>query len=260
MKRRISLLPAVMLACLNGVAQQPPKPSLDFRVIAQPGMTIGGHTFTPATTIQSVALNDAGQVAFIARWIDAGIEHVSVLATDRIIIKEGDGTEYHRIASIPTDATVEIDNQGHIAYAARYSDIPADAWADDTRWGIFVDQHLVVSLDGEKIPTFTLTDGGNVMLNPQKQAAPAPLPSTAPKTARKKLLDLIPAKPPQQFPVGNTAGIKPQAQAVISGERPASPASPFPGLLTNRHGQVLIPVNFSTGGFILLLGTPVAQR
>jgi hypothetical protein len=220
-------------------------------------MTIGGHTFTAATTIQSVALNDAGDVAFIARWIDAGIEYVSVLATDRIVIKEGDGTEYHRIASIPTDATVEIDNEGHIAYAARYSDIPADAFADDTRWGIFVDQHLVVSLDGAKIPTFTLTDGGQVVLNSQKQAAPAP--STAPKISRKNLLDLIPAKPPQNFPVGNTAGIRP-TQAVISGERPAWPASPFPGLLTNCYGQVLIPVNFSTGGFILLLGTPVTQK
>ena len=42
-----------------------------YRQIASAGVTIGGHTLTPDTTITAVALNDRGEVAFAANGLTA---------------------------------------------------------------------------------------------------------------------------------------------------------------------------------------------
>src|ERR1017187_1095147 len=132
----------VFLLAISALSPGRAQSVFEFHVVAQPGMTIGGHTFTPTTTIQSVALNDAGEVAFIARWTDAGTEHASVFTADRIIATEGDVIEFNRIGTITKDCTVAINNAGQIAYTITYSDSPTDLWMENARWGIFVDKHL----------------------------------------------------------------------------------------------------------------------
>src|ERR1017187_10468944 len=160
------LAPAVMLAGLNGFAQQPQRADLDFRAVVQPGMTIGSHTFTPDTTIDAAALNDAGEVAFVAHWTDAGTDHAAVFTSTRIVASEGDVIDGKFIAFLPNNAPVAINSSGQIAYEAGYADSEADARAGFWHVGIFVAQHLAFTLAFQaigKVPDFTLTDDGQVV-------------------------------------------------------------------------------------------------
>jgi hypothetical protein len=241
----------VTAAALNNANAQPT--TYDFRVIAQPGMTIGGHTFTPRTTIESVALNDAGNVVFLAHWNDAGAEYGGIFTADRIIAMESAVIDANRIGTITKDCAVAINNAGQIAFSAPYGDV-LDLEMENARWGIFVDKHLMLRIeDYEKVPAFMLSEDGQVTLNPPvKKFIPAPEPAPA-KLPKKTLLDRIPIKPPVKLP-GNVSGFKTQT---ISSEH--CPVSPFLGLPANHNGQFLIPINFPPGGFVLLLATPTTR-
>ncbi len=161
MKRLIQLLPAVLLACLNGFAQQPTF-AFTFSVIAQPGMVIGGHTFTPKTTIDSVALNDAGEVAFIARWASGNNnEHAAIFTSQRLVVSEGDVVEGKFIALIAKNAGIAINFAGQVAYEAWYTTSKEEVV--DGTLGIFIDNHLAFTPNNLTHTDFLLTDDGWVI-------------------------------------------------------------------------------------------------
>jgi hypothetical protein len=244
---------------------QQPSTAYDYRVLAQPGMTIDGHRFTPDTVIGSVALNDSGQTAFIVLWKDTtGNVRTSVFTPTRYVADEAEGLPGIYTESIPADGRLAINSAGQVAFELIYS----EAGSNPQKWdGIFVDGQLALrrSLDAAGSP-FTLTDDGQVLPGPQKPgAAPAP-PTPATAQGKPSLLDQLHMKPPK-LPFGITVGPK---SPTANQPRPASgqpavrppltgTASPFMDMRTNRRGQVLIPINFGTGGFIVVLGTPIAN-
>jgi len=254
MKQLISLLPAVMLACLNGFAQQPTT-AYKFRVIVEPQMTIAGHKFAPDTVIGSVALNDVGEVAFTA--IDDAF--VEVFTSKRIVAESGDAKDGKYIVLIPLDAVVAINNAGQVAYHGWYTDTREPGTLGNiSGLGIFVENHLAFTQapDSIKAP-FTLSDDGQVIRKPEAKpslAAADPAPPDIRKAPR--LLDQIHINPPKGFPT-NPGQKQHKNQQSQPNTAPAL-QDPFPVLRTNRRGQILVSVNFE-GGFLLLLGTPVTH-
>jgi hypothetical protein len=251
MKRRVQFLLAVMLASINGFAQQPAN-AFDFRAVVQPGMTIGGHTFTSKTTVSNAAINDAGEVAFVANYFDGTPERSSILTSRRLIVKEGDAVDAKFIVLIPPDSAVKINNAGQVAYGAWYADTQEIARGHEASgFGIFVERHLFSTVDINslgRIPMFTLTDDGQIIIgnaNPSADAKPKP-----------SVFDRLRIKQPNGFPISIAPTSQPPSAPQVAKQYPAERPMPFP---TNHRGQILIPVNFTEGGFLLILGTPVTH-
>ena len=260
----VSLIVTMLLS--TAAWSQQPSSAYAFRVVAQPGMTIDGHRFTTDTVIGSVALNDSGQTAFIALWKDsAGYVRTSVFTPTRLVADEDDGLAGIYTQNIPSDGHLTVNAAGQVAYEVIYSEAPGDS----ERWaGIFVDGHLALrrSLDAVGSP-YTFTDDGQVISGPQKPGAAPARPESAPQQRKPSLLDQLHMKPPKTLPFGITISPKapstkePNPASQRFGPRPPLVIipSPFGEMRTNRKGQVLIPINFSTGGFILVLGTPMTD-
>lgn len=264
--KHLTILPLILTLLLSTAAwSQQPSSVYEFRVLVQPGMTIGGHTFTPDTIIDSVALNDNGETAFVVHWRNRdGQTSAAVFTPERLVAHESESTGGNFIVVIPADGRLAINAAGQVAFEAIYGEEPdlAEGWD-----GIFVDGHLALrrSQDSEGSP-FTFTDDGQVVSGLQKTSAiPAPPISPAPQ-GKPSLLDHLHGKIPK-LPFGisispkSTTPNQPHPAPERFTPRPPlmSTASPFPGMRTNRRGQVLIPINLSTGGFMLLLGTPSAE-
>jgi hypothetical protein len=257
------LLVAVTSQAQHSPNAQPPS-AYDYRVVVQPGMTIDGHRFTPDTVITSVALNDSGQTAFIAHWRD-GAGDVGVFSSTHLVADEYTGILGIDSLDFPSEGHLAINAAGQVAFEAIYSQKPDVS----ERWdGIFVDGQLALrrNLDAVGSP-FTLTDDGQVIPGPQKAGAAPARPAPAPQQGQQgksSLLDQLHMKQPK-LPFGITVSPKgPTANPTRpapdrAGERPplTNPASPSAAMCTNRWGQVLIPINLNTGGFMLVLGTPI---
>jgi hypothetical protein len=244
----ICLIATALLASTGARAQTI---AFDFRAVVQPGTVIGGHTFTQATTLGNVALNDAGEIAFVAS--EPG-QPPAVFTSRRIVARAGDVIGGKAIVLLPLSAILAINNAGQVAFVASYADPKAASGR-----GIFVDDHLVlIAPPNADLSALTLTDDGRIVAqNPG--AAPAPK-STASPSAIPDILRSIPVKPPKGFPISlppipnKPNRREPNNQRQVACERPPLPLFPV-----NHRGQVLIPVNFGKGGFLLLLGTPVGS-
>jgi len=72
------------------------------------------------------------------------------------------------------------------------------------------------------------------------------------------MLDRVRVKLPKNLPVTIAQGPGRPNRAQVSAPAPSirKEEPPFP---TNRHGEILIPVNLHEGGFLLLFGAPVAR-
>lgn len=262
--KHLTILSIIVTLLISTAARsQQPSSAYDYRVVVQPGMTIDGHRFTPDTVISNVALNDSGQTAFIAQWRD-GAGNVGVFSSTHLVADEYNGILGIDSIDFPSDGRLAINAAGQVAFEAIYSQKPdiSEKWD-----GIFVDGQLALrrSLDAVGSP-FMLTDDGQVIPGPQKPgAAPAP-PTAATPQGKPSLLDQLHMKPPK-LPFGITVGPKsptpnqprPTPERLVPRPPLASISSPFADMRTNRRGQVLIPINFGTGGFIVVLGTPIAN-
>jgi hypothetical protein len=253
MKTIAHVILVTALALPTAVKAQQPSTRYAFHTVAQPGTIIGGRTFTRETIIGSAALNDSAEVAFVASEPSPlPIAVFAVFTSRRVVAREGDVVGGKYIALIPADAILAINNAGQVAYEAWYADTREMAVSGDPSGrGIFVDDHLasdaVFDAHGNAAP-FIFTDDGRIVLqNPGP--APASVKGTLPARIRLKLpnntgVSITP-------PPGDARRPAPRKQSV---EHPA--LTPFP---MNHHGQILIPVNFNSGGFFLLLGTPGAR-
>jgi hypothetical protein len=265
MSLKATLIFLLTLLISTAARSQQPSPVYDYRVVAQPGMTIDGHRFTTDTVIGNVALNDSGQTAFIALWRDnSGNARTSVFTPSRLIADEDEGLAGIYTESIPPDGHLSVNAAGQVGFEVIYS----EAHGDSQKWdGVFVDGHLALrrSLDAEGSP-FTLTDDGQVIPGPQKPGAAPARPAPAPQQGKPSLLDQLHMKQPK-LPFGITISPKSPAnkepnpaQDRLAARPPlANMGTPFAAMQSNRRGQVLIPINFSAGGFILVLGTPMTN-
>ncbi len=246
---RVSLITALALSPAVK-AQQPASALYEFQNVVQPGTFIGGRTFTAHTTIGSVALSDAGESAFIAS--ETAPTPRTVFTTSRIVARQGDEIGGKIIVLLAEDSPLAINEAGQVAFEAWYADTREKAASrEGLGRGIFVDNRLLFTapFDAE-LPAFTLTEDGRIVLH-----NPSPAPASV--KAKPDIIGRIRIKPPKDSPV-SVAPIPIEAQRPQQ-RKPAVSARPLP-FPVNRRGQILIPVNFTSGGFLLLLGTPHERR
>jgi len=151
----------------------------DFNAVAKPGASIGGHTFSSRASVGSVALNNAGDAAFIVYDGD-GPESGAVYTAKRIAAKSGDAMGGKVVMSIPQGAHVAINDAGQVAFEAWYADNKQVATAGAfSGLGVFVGDQLVLKTSlGEKEtpPAFTLGEDGQVSLADAARTAEVPVP------------------------------------------------------------------------------------
>ncbi len=231
--------------------------SFDFKALAKPGASIGGHEFGTRASVGSVALNNTGEAAFAAYDGD-GPDAGAVFTSRRIVAKPGDALGGKIVMSIPRGVHVAINDAGQVAFEAWYADNRQVANAGAySGLGIFVGEQLVLKTalgDKEAPPAFTLAEDGQVSLADAARTAEVPVQTPAKPSGG--MFDRVHIKLPKGLPVTIAQGqAKPHpAQAGVLPVPPVQKEEPlFP---TNRHGEILIPVNFKEGGFLLLFGTP----
>jgi hypothetical protein len=233
-------------------AQQPTTPYV-FRSVVQPGTVIGARTFTPQTIVGNAVLNDAGEIAFVAS--ESGASSGAVFTSHRIVARQGDVIDGRIIVLLPIEAILAINNANQVAYEAWYADSREIAMSGKVSGrAMFVDNHLasaeVFDARGGAAP-FILTDDGRIVL-----LAPSPEPAS-PK-AKPEILGRIRIKPPKDSPVTITpVPVRPNRPRAAKKEPVERRQTLFP---MNDSGQIIVPVNFKGGGFLLLIGTPRERK
>lgn len=259
--RNTSFLFITALLSPTGIWAQFQTSAFDFRAIAKPGVTVGSHNFTTYTTISGAALNDAGEVAFAAQYGDSpSPDNAGVFTSKRIVARQGDAVGGKYIVLIPIDTVLAINNAGQVAFEAWYADTREIAGAGEASGlGIFVENRLAMSPAPDSsnvLPAFTLTEDGQVLLKETTRQVSAP--AQAPKAPG--ILGRVRIKPPGGLPISIALGPARQSRPPIHGAAPPEGTHPAAQLFPMNHGgQILIPVNFKDGGFLLLLGTPAAH-
>ncbi len=246
-------------SCAVALDAQVMTPALGFETVAKPGATIGGLALPTDAQLDTVVLGDAGQVAFIAHWPDSATnssERPGLIATvftpRRIVARGGDMLDGGKILlAIAPDSPLAVNGSGQVAYAAWYADRIEDA-ERGFKLGVFVEKRLAFTAPAgsQAGPAFALTEDGEVVSKDAGQGQGA-APSQAPKTPG--LLGRIHIKTPGGLPISITPPKQPTLPVALPALAPHPAAAMFP---TNRRGQILVPVNFKDGGFLLLLGTP----
>jgi hypothetical protein len=182
-----------------------------FTTLGSTGANIGGHTFTPNTLIDGATLNDAGEVAFVIHWQEAGRERTGVFTSKRLIATDGMLVENKVITRIMPTA-LAVNTGGHVAFEVTLS---------DGRTGIVLEHKLVTLLASSGAPNdFLLSDDDHVTL---KAATAAATPTTAQNR--------------QWLPAGIWARLPYPAQRTIN-NNPNSPISVDPNIPLQRGGPV----------------------
>jgi hypothetical protein len=225
----------------------------EFRVAVHSGMAVGHRGFTPNTTVSAIAVNDVGEVAFLADFGDG--TPPAVFTSRRTVARQGDVFEGRYVVAIPYDSVVAINNVGQVAFQAWYTDTP-EPGRQPPGLGIFVENHLATTLPADasgKPLAFLLTDDGRVVVD--TPCAPLSAPPSKPKSS---ILDRVRITPPKGFPISIAPS---QTQPAAKEQEPAAcsaPRPPIPQFPTNHRGQILIPMNLRPG-FLILVGTPITR-
>jgi len=175
MKRITAFVLAVILACLNAFAQQP---TLAYHFLSQvsTGKSIGGYEFTSDTAIDTMVLNDAGDVAFTAHRLNGGdgSDQTAVLTPQHVVARAGQVIDGKKLVRIAT-TVLAVNNAGHIAFEALYDDSGSGG---KLKGAVFVDKHLAVGFEpftSGVATEFSLSDDDKVTL---KDVPPAPARGT----------------------------------------------------------------------------------
>lgn len=258
---RVSKVVLFFASCAAALDAQPATPvSLSFETIAKTGATIGGLALPRDAQVNSVALGDGGQVAFIAHWLDSPMNSgerpgviAAVFTPRRVVMRAGDVLESGKVVlAIAADSPVAVNGSGQVAYGAWYADRMEDA-EHGFKLGVFVEKRLAFTAPAgsEIVPAFILTEDGEVVPKEGGQGQ-GTAPTQTPKTPG--LLGRIRIKTPSGLPISIAPPPKqPALREAMPAVAPHPTATAFPA---NRRGQILVPVNFKEGGFLLLLGTP----
>jgi hypothetical protein len=115
------------------------------------------------TVIDSVALNDTADPAFVAHWSDNGKERTAVFTSKRIVAMDGEAVDGKFILRI-NGASLAINTAGTVAYEATYTDGS----------GIFLERKFVAPLTGAGAANdFTLTEDGRIIAREGVTVVPA---------------------------------------------------------------------------------------
>jgi len=180
LNRMFEITLAVMLVNFNGFAQQAPTSAFTFKTLVSPGVNIGGHPLGTAASIEGIAVNDIGDVAFVAHSTDAGTEHRGcVLTLKHVVACDLDVVDGKTLTKVIA-TSLAINNSGQVGFEATFGD-PAET-------GIFTDHKFVVALNGApSADDFTLTDDGRVVLKPGAAGTAPSAPSTGKAPGPKKV-------------------------------------------------------------------------
>jgi hypothetical protein len=140
------------------------QPAYRFTPLVSTGANIGGHTFTPNTVIDGATLNDAGEVAFVVSWQEAGRERTGLFTSKRLVAIDGMPVENKIITRIMPTA-LAVNTGGHVAFEATLS---------DGHTAVVLEHKLVTLLASSGAPNdFLLSDDDHVTLKAAIAAAPA---------------------------------------------------------------------------------------
>jgi hypothetical protein len=216
----------VITLCTAGAlavhAQQNPLSSAAYRFETLiPGTPMGDNTFDPDAVVDGTAINDAGEVAFVAHWLDGSVERAAVFTTKRIVASEGELIGGKAISGISA-ACLTINSAGQVAYEATFTDLSG------SQTGVFVEKRFLLALsNGGTAGDFVFTNDGRVLPRPGIAVAAAspvqptpslsatPAPQSTPSgskwhpTLSQKIWDKINKVSPVQIP--NDIGSQPQA-------------------------------------------------
>jgi hypothetical protein len=156
------LLICAALALPATKAQQPTT-AFNVRALVRPGMSIGGHLFSEDAAIENTAINDRGDIAFVASLIESNQKRTFVFSSSRKVAGDGDVIDGKVIDRI-VGTTVAINNVGQTAYEAFYKDNAAPS--AEAGLGAFIDNRFVLPLkfsNSSADPDFTLTEDGKIL-------------------------------------------------------------------------------------------------
>jgi hypothetical protein len=189
MNRKTTQFFIVTLLAVSALKAQAPPAGFTFRPVFQPGVSIGGHTLTDEAVIDSSALSDSGEVAFVIHWPDAvpGQEHSAVFTSRRLVAQAGDTTADSKLlVTIVKDSVAT--NGSQVAYAADFLNNSADAGKGLRHRGVFIENHLALTLDPKLTgpDLFILTADGRIILRalPSSSTPASPAPAAAPSSKR----------------------------------------------------------------------------
>jgi hypothetical protein len=161
---------------------QKPQPQTAYRFEALTSdPTIGDYSLDSNAVIDATAINDAGEVAFIAHWAAGTAERSAVFTTKHIVASQGEVVGERTITSI-SPASLAINNAGQVAYEATYAE------PSGSRTGIFVEKCFILELSGGgAADDFIFSNDGRVLPKPGiavpppppvQTVSPAPAPTT----------------------------------------------------------------------------------
>jgi hypothetical protein len=244
MRRRLQIAVAAVLAGFNAFAQQP-QPNYTFRALVAPGATIGDHKFTDDTVFDNVALNDSGELGFVARWTDSDDNRSAVYTSHRLVARDGDTLGGKTLTAVV--GSIAINRSGRVAYEAEWNDR-----AGATARGVFLEREFVFVIDASATgtgPDFILGDDGIIIPRPGMRVAPPPTQAPASEPVKKKggLLDRVGIKMPP-LPVKVPITIKPksttqdqQKQTTTAAEQKQATPAPAPADFPKPVGPCAMP-------------------
>jgi len=199
---------------------------------------MGDHTFEPDAVVDGTAINDAGEVAFVAHWQDGSVERAAVFTSKRIVASEGELIGGKAITGISA-ACLTINNAGQVAYEATFTD------TSGSQTGVFVEKRFVLGLsNGGTANDFVFTNDGRVLprpgiavaaaapVQPAPSSSATPAPQSTPSgskwhpTLSQKIWDKINKVSPVQIP--NDIGSQPQAAPQQQPQATQQPVEPKP--------------------------------
>jgi hypothetical protein len=245
MRKSIQFASTVILAGLNGLAQQP-IPTYSFRPVVPPGTTIADHSFTDDTVIENIVLNSSGEVGFVARWTDSDDNRSAVYTSHRLVARDGETIGGKTLTAIV--GSIAINSTGRVAYEAEWND-PAAA----TARGVFLERDLVFAIDPSATgtgPDFILTDDGKIIPRPGVRLASPPTAAPASEPAKKKGIGLgnlglrLPDSIAKRVPLTiKPNGTKPDQQTPSpTPPQQKPPAQPAPPAFSKPIGPCTMPV------------------
>lgn len=218
-----------------------------FTPLVSTGATIAGHAFTPATSVEGVALNDVGEIAFVARWQEGGRERTAVFTSKRLVARDGDQIDGKPPLTRILANSLSINSGGTVAFEAVIGGAV-------THTAIFVERHYKTGLTKSGASNdFSLEDNGEVALKAAVAAPEAASPyargtQTARATGVNTTLQQLESIYARRFPVAipnpvgaipNPTPPRPTAREAIGAVVPCRVPTEFPYPASWGFGDVM---------------------
>jgi hypothetical protein len=151
------------------------------------GAPTGDYSLDPDAVIDATAINDAGEVAFIAHWTDGSQQRAAVFTSKHLVASEGELIGGKTITGI-SPAALAINNAGQVAFEATCAE------PSGSQTGVFVEKRFILALNSAGTSSdFVFTNDGRVL--PKAGIA---VPAPPPLAQAQSLPPAPPAPPPSK--------------------------------------------------------------